>query len=117
MRVKGGIVTRRRHNRLLKRASGYWGNRGRSYRRAKETLQRAMRYAFRDRRVRKREFRNLWILRLNAACRQHGLSYSRFIGGIHKAGIELNRQILSELAIHQPSIFAEIVVRAKAALA
>jgi large subunit ribosomal protein L20 len=117
MRVKGGVVTRRRHKRLLKRASGYWGQRGNIYRRAKETLQRALKYAFRDRRTRKRNFRALWIQRLNAACRQHDLSYSRFIGGLHKAGVALDRQALSELAIHQPAAFAEVVAVARRALA
>jgi large subunit ribosomal protein L20 len=116
-RVKGGIVTRRRHKRLLKRVKGYWGQRGRTYRRAKETLQRALRYAFRDRRSRKREFRSLWIQRLNAGCRANGMSYSRFVGGLDKAGIELNRQVLSELALHQPAVFAEVVAAARKALA
>jgi large subunit ribosomal protein L20 len=117
MRVKGGFVTRRRHKRLLKRCRGYWGARGRHYKRAKETLFRAMRYAFRDRRSRKREFRSLWIQRLNAACRTYGISYSRFIGGLQKAGVLLDRQSLSELALHQPGVFGEIVSVAKRSLA
>jgi large subunit ribosomal protein L20 len=116
-RVKGGIVTRRRHKRLLKRCRGYWGSRGRHYRRAKETLFRALRYAFRDRRSRKRSFRTLWIQRVNAACRSYGLPYSRFIGGLQKAGVALDRQSLSELAIHHPAVFGEIVGVVKQALA
>ena len=117
MRVKGGIVTRRRHKRMLKRAKGYWGQRHRVFKRAKETVFRALRFAFRDRRSRKRDFRSLWIQRINAACRLHGTSYSKFMGGLQTAGITLNRQVLAELALREPAVFAEIVAAATRAAA
>ena len=117
MRTTVGVARRRKNNRLFKRAKGYTGGRGSLLRSVKETLVRAEAFAFRDRRARKREFRKLWIIRINAACRELGLRYSQFIAGLNKAGIELDRKMLSEMAIHDPTAFAAIVEKAKAALA
>ncbi len=114
-RAKGGFKTRRRHKRLLKLTKGYWGQRKNVFRRAKETLERALVYAYRDRRQKKRDFRRLWQIRINAAVRLHGMNYSRFMGGLKKAGIELDRKVLANLAITEPEVFAEIVEKAKAA--
>jgi len=113
--IKGHARTKSR-KRLLKRAKGYVGGRRRLLRTAKETLARAGKFAFRDRRVRKREFRSLWIIRLNAACRERGVRYSQFINGLEKANIQLDRKSLSELAIHDPAAFDAIVTDVKAAL-
>jgi large subunit ribosomal protein L20 len=116
-RAKTGVVRRRRHKKILKLAKGYWGLRSKSFRKARETLFAAGNYAHRDRKARKREFRKLWIVRINAACRQHGLNYSSFMNGLKKAGIELNRKVLADLAVREPQVFAELVERAKAARA
>ncbi|MFZ8814027.1 MAG: 50S ribosomal protein L20 [Thermus aquaticus] len=116
-RAKTGVVRRRRHKKILKLAKGYWGLRSKSFRKARETLFAAGNYAYRDRKARKREFRKLWIVRINAACRQHGLNYSSFMNGLKKAGIELNRKVLADLAVREPQAFAELVERAKAARA
>lgn len=107
-RVKRGFKARRRRNKVLKLAKGYWGRRSRIFRTAKEAVDRALRYAYRDRRARKREFRNLWIARINAAARENDLSYSRLMGGLKKTDIELDRKILSDLAISDPACFARI---------
>ncbi|MEW5947978.1 MAG: 50S ribosomal protein L20 [Thermodesulfobacteriota bacterium] len=107
-RAKRGFKARRRRNRVLALAKGYWGRRSKIFRTAKEAVERAMTYAYRDRRVRKREFRTLWIARINAAARLNGLSYSRLMGGLKKTGIELDRKILSDLAISDPACFAKI---------
>lgn len=115
-RVKRGYKTRRRHNRILKMAKGYRGAHGRLYRSAVEAVERALCYAYRDRKQRKRAFRRLWITRINAATRQHGMAYSRFINGLSKAGIELDRRVLAELAIADPAAFGDVVTAAKAAL-
>ena len=115
-RVKRGYKARRRHNRILKLAKGYRGAHGRLYRSAVEAVARALCYAYRDRRQRKRAFRRLWIVRINAATRLHGLSYSRFINGLNKAGIELDRRVLAELAIADPAAFGKVVEAAQAAL-
>jgi large subunit ribosomal protein L20 len=115
-RVKRGFVARRRRNKILKAAKGYVGGRHRLYKNAKETVMRARNYAYRDRRVRKREFRRLWIARINAAVRAEGLNYSRFINGLKKANIGLNRKILAYLAYEDPKAFAAIVAQVKAAL-
>jgi len=115
-RVKRGYKARRRHNRILKLAKGYRGAHGRLYRSAVEAVARALCYAYRDRRQRKRAFRRLWIVRINAATRSHGLSYSRFINGLGKAGIELDRRVLAELAINDPAAFGKVVEAAQAAL-
>jgi large subunit ribosomal protein L20 len=117
MRTTKGAARTRAKRRLYKRAKGYWGGRGNLLRSVKETLIRAGVYAYRDRRVRKREFRKLWIIRLNAACRMRGMRYSQFIYGLKKAGIELNRKTLSELAIHDPAAFDVVMDEVKAAVA
>jgi large subunit ribosomal protein L20 len=117
MRTTIGAARRRKKNRLFKKAKGYVGGRRRLLRTVKENLVRAEAFAFRDRRARKREFRKLWIIRINAACRERGLRYSEFIAGLAKAQFELDRKTLSELAIHDPAAFDAIVEKAKAALA
>ena len=117
MRTTIGVARRRKKNRLFQKAKGYVGGRRRLLRTMKENLVRAEAFAFRDRRARKREFRKLWIIRINAACRERGLRYSEFIAGLNKAAIELDRKSLSELAIHDPAAFDAIVEKAKAALA
>jgi large subunit ribosomal protein L20 len=116
MRVKYGKARRKSKKRLFREAKGRRGGRRNLLRTVKETNVRSRAYAFRDRRVRKRDFRRLWITRLNAACRELGVSYSQFIFGLKKAEIELNRKTLSELAIHEPDVFAEVVAAAKEAL-
>lgn len=117
MRVKTGIVRHRRHKKILKMARGFFSGRHKHFRKAKEQLERSLYYAFRDRRQKKRDFRRLWITRINAACRLNGISYSRFINGLNKAGIELDRKILADLAMNQPAAFSDVVAKAKAALA
>lgn len=107
---------RRRHKRVLKQAKGYYGARSRLYRTAKEAVLRANAYAYRDRRNRKRDFRRLWITRIGAACRQRGLSYSRFIHALGQAGIRLNRKMLAEIAVADPNGFDRIVAQAREAL-
>ncbi len=108
-RTKGGPKTRRRHKKLIKLAKGYWGQRKNCFRRVRETVERALCYAYRDRRQRKRDFRRLWQVRINAAARIHGLNYSRFMGGLKKAGVELDRKILANLAITEPEAFKKLV--------
>ena len=108
-RVKNGAVTKARHKKVLKQAKGYFGSKHRLYKTAKEQLMHSGQYAYRDRKQRKRDFRKLWITRINAACRQNGISYSRFIEGLTKAGVEVNRKMLSEIAINDPKAFAELV--------
>ena len=117
MRTTVGVARKRKNNRLFKKAKGYTGGRRRLLRSVKETLVRAEAFAFRDRRARKREFRKLWIIRINAACRENGIRYSEFINGCNKANIELDRKSLSELAIFDPAAFTAIVEKAKAAIA
>ena len=116
-RVKRGFAARRRHKKILKAAKGYVGGRRRLYKSAKETVMRARNYAYRDRRVRKRMFRNLWIARINAAVRMNGMTYSVFANGLKQAGIGLNRKMLAYLAAEDPAGFALIVEQVKAALA
>lgn len=116
MRVKYGKARRKSKKRIFREAKGRRGGRRNLLRTVKETNVRSRAFAFRDRRVRKRDFRRLWITRLSAACRELGLSYSQFIFGLKKADIELNRKTLSELAIHEPDVFAEVVAVAKEAL-
>src|ERR671910_3169949 len=113
MRTTKGSARNKAKNRLFKKTKGYTGGRGTLLRSAKETLVRAGAYAFRDRRVKKREFRKLWIIRINAACRERGLKYSEFINGLNKAQIELDRKTLSEMAIHDPTGFDAVVAQAK----
>ena len=107
-RVKRGTKTRRRHKKLLKVAKGNVGGRRRSYRQARSTVEKGLTYAYRDRKVRKREFRNLWVIRINAAARLHGLSYSRFIAGLKKAGVDLDRKVLADLAARDPGAFGDL---------
>jgi large subunit ribosomal protein L20 len=108
-RAKRGFKARRRRNKTLKMAKGYRGARSRLYKTATEAVDRALKYAYRDRRVRKREMRGLWIIRISAAVKQHGLSYSRFIGALKKANIALDRKVLSEMAIHDPERFGQLI--------
>ena len=114
-RVKRGVVARRRHKKVLKQAKGYYGARSRVFRVAKQAVIKAGQYAYRDRRNRKRNFRALWIQRINAGARINGMSYSRFVGGLKKAGIEIDRKVLADLAVHEKAAFAAIVEKAKAA--
>ncbi len=116
MRVKRGFKARRRHNRILKLAKGYRGGHGNLYRSAVEAVERGLCYAYRDRKQRKRAFRRLWIIRINAAIRPHGLSYSRFIHGLKKANIELDRRVLAELANSDPAAFGDVAEAARKAL-
>ena len=115
-RVKGGTISRARHKKALKQAKGYFGSKHKLYKTAKEQVRHSLMYAYRDRRQRKRDFRKLWITRINAACRQNDISYSRFINGLSKAGVEINRKMLSEIAIDDPKAFAGLVETAKKAL-
>ena len=115
-RVKGGPASHARHRKIIKQAAGYYGARSTNYRTAKQAVDKALQYATRDRKVRKRTFRALWIQRINAAVREHGMVYSRFIDGLTKAGIEIDRKVLSDLAITEPEAFRAIVEQAKAAL-
>ena len=116
-RVKRGVTTHARHKKVLELSKGYVGRSSTNYRIALERLEKALRYAYRDRRVKKREFRSLWIQRINAAVREHGLTYSRFISGLAGAGIEIDRKVLSDLAIHEPAAFKALVDQASAAKA
>ena len=116
-RVKRGVVAHRRHKKILKQAKGYYGARSRVFRVAKQAVTKAGQYAYRDRRQRKRQFRALWITRINAQSRANGLSYSRLIAGLKKATIELDRRVLADLAVRDKPAFAAIVEQAKAALA
>lgn len=115
-RVKNGAVTKARHKKVLKEAKGYFGSKHRLYKTAKEQLMHSRVYAYRDRRQNKRNFRKLWIVRINAACRENEISYSRFINGLSKAGITVNRKMLAEIAIDSPKAFADLVIIAKDAL-
>lgn len=116
-RVKRGVIARRRHNKVLKQAKGYYGARSKIFRVAKQAVIKAGQYAYRDRRQRKRQFRRLWIARINAAARMNGMTYSRFINGVSKAGIEVDRKVLADIAVHDAAAFAAIAEKAKAALA
>jgi len=112
-RVKRSVSARKKRRKVLGQARGYWGTKKSSYRRAKEQVQRSLRYQYRDRRVRKRDFRRLWIARINAAARENGLTYGEFIHGLNLAGVELNRKVLADLAVHEPEAFAGLCVRAR----
>lgn len=116
-RVKRGTKARNRRKKIMKLAKGNVGGRRKLYRQARETVEKGLTYAYRDRRVRKREFRSLWIVRINAAVRPHGLSYSRFIDGLKRAGIEMDRKVLADLAVRDADAFGQIADKAKAALA
>ncbi len=115
-RVKRGFKARRRRKKLLKLAKGFRGARSRCYRQAKDSVEKALSYAYRDRRAKKRSYRRLWITRINAACRINGISYSRFMGGLTKAKIGVDRKILANLAITEPGAFSQLVEKAKAVL-
>ena len=115
-RVKTGVVRRRRHKKVLKLARGFFSARHKHFRKAKEQLERSLVYAYRDRRQKKRDFRRLWIVRINAACRLNDISYSRFINGLNKAKIELDRKILADLAMNDAKAFAVLAKQAKDAL-
>ena len=115
-RVKRGTIARARHKKVLKQAKGYYGARSRVFRVAVQAVTKAGQYAYRDRRQRKRQFRQLWIVRINAAAREHGLSYSRFIAGLKAAGIEVDRKVLADIAMHEKEAFAALAERAKAAV-
>jgi large subunit ribosomal protein L20 len=112
-RVKRSVGARKKRRKVLAHARGYFGTKKSSYRRAKEQVQRSLRYAYRDRRVRKRDFRRLWIARINAGSRLNGLTYSEFMHGIKLSGIELNRKMLADLATHEPEAFAQLCARAR----
>ncbi|MFN3234005.1 MAG: 50S ribosomal protein L20 [Gammaproteobacteria bacterium] len=116
-RVKRGVIARKKHKKVLKQAKGYYGARSRVYRVAKQAVTKALQYAYRDRKQRKRDFRSLWIVRINAAVRQHDMSYSQFINGLKKADINVDRKVLADIAVHDQQTFSHIVEQAKAALA
>jgi len=116
-RVKRGVVAKARHKKILNKAKGYYGARSKVYRVAKQAVIKAGQYAYRDRRQRKRQFRALWITRINAAARINGLSYSRFMNGLSKAGVEIDRKVLSDIAVHDAAAFAALAEQAKAQLA
>ena len=116
-RVKTGVVRRRRHKKILKLAKGFYSGRRKHFRKAKEQIERSLMYAFRDRKQKKREFRKLWIIRINAACRLNGMNYSNFMNGLNKAGIELDRKILADMAMNDAAAFSAVVEASKAALA
>src|ERR1700712_806273 len=116
-RVKRGVTNHARHKKVLKAAEGYYGRRKNTIRIAKQAVEKAGQYAYRDRKVNKRNFRALWIQRINAAVREHGLTYGRFIDGLTKAGIEVDRKVMSDMAIHEPEAFGLLVAASKKALA
>ena len=115
-RVKRGVTSHAKHKKVLDAAKGYYGRRKNTIRVAKQAVEKAMQYAYRDRKNRKRNFRSLWIQRLNAGAREHGITYSRLIDGLAKAGIDIDRKVLSDIAIREPEAFSAIVEKAKAAL-
>ena len=115
-RVKRGVTSKAKHKKVLKAVKGQWGRRKNTIRVAKQAMEKAMQYAYRDRRQKKRDFRRLWIVRINAACRLNGMSYSTFINGLHKAGIELDRKILADMAMNDATSFASVVASSKEAL-
>jgi large subunit ribosomal protein L20 len=116
-RVKRGVTAHAKHKKVLKKAKGYYGSRKNTIRVARQAVEKAGQYAYRDRKVRKRNFRSLWIQRINAAAREHGLTYGRMVDGLTKAGIEVDRKVLSDIAIHEPQAFEAMVAKAKEALA
>jgi len=112
-RVTSAVATRHRKKKIFRKAKGFWGGRRRLYRIAKEAVMRAGQFAYRDRRARKRDFRSLWIVRINAACRLHGISYNAFISGLKKNSIAIDRKMLAELAVREPEAFAQVVEAAR----
>ncbi len=115
-RVKRGVTAHAKHKKVLKAAKGFYGRRKNTIRIAKQAVEKSLQYAYRDRKNRKRNFRALWVQRINAAVREHGLTYGRFVDGLNKAGIEIDRKVLSDMAIHEPAAFAAIVAQSKKAL-
>ncbi|HTV67978.1 MAG TPA: 50S ribosomal protein L20 [Rhizobiaceae bacterium] len=115
-RVKRGVTAHAKHKKVLKAAKGFYGRRKNTIRIAKQAVEKSKQYAYRDRKNRKRTFRALWVQRINAAVREHGLTYARFVDGLNKAGITIDRKVLSDMAIHEPAAFAAIVAQAKTAL-
>ena len=115
-RVKRGVTTHARHRKVIKAAKGYYGRRKNTFRTANQAVEKAGQYAYRDRRTRKRNFRALWIQRINAAARENGLTYGRFINGLDKAGVEVDRKVLADLAVREPDAFKALVEKARAAL-
>ena len=116
-RVKRGVTQRARHKKVSERAKGYYGRRKNVFRTAVQAVEKAAQYAYRDRRTRKRDFRALWIQRINAGVRQHGMTYSQFMNGLKRAGVEVDRKVLSDLAVHEPGAFKTLVDQAQTALA
>ncbi len=116
-RVKRGVTAHARHRKVIKKATGYYGRRKNTYRVAVQAVEKAGQYAYRDRKAKKRTFRALWIQRINAAARENGLTYGRFIDGLGKAGVEVDRKVLADLAVHEPAAFKALVEQARAALA
>ena len=116
-RVKGGVTAHARHKKVLKKAKGYYGRRSTTFRTANAAVEKAGLYAYRDRKAKKRSFRALWIVRINAAVREEGLTYSRFISGLAKAGVELDRKVMADIAMNQPEAFKGLITQAKSALA
>lgn len=114
-RVKRGVTTHARHRKIIKAAKGYYGRRKNTFRIANQAVEKAGQYAYRDRKVRKRNFRALWIQRINAAVREHGLTYGRFIHGLGQAGVEIDRKVLADIAVHEPEAFKALVDQASAA--
>ena len=115
-RVKGAMMTRKRRNKILKQAKGYWGSKSTHYKMANQAVMKSLTYAYIGRKQKKREFRQLWIARINAACKANGMNYSRFMHGLKVAGITMNRKMLSEMAIHEPTAFTALCETAKAAI-
>ena len=115
-RVKGAMMTRKRRNKILKMAKGYWGSKSKHFKMANQAVMKSLTYAYTGRRLKKRDFRQLWITRINAACKMNGMNYSTFMNGLKKAGVTLNRKMLSEIAIADPAGFTALVEKAKAAL-
>jgi len=112
-KIKHSVATKKRKKRVLKKSKGFWGDRSKQFQQARRTLKRAMVYAYRDRKVKKRDFRQLWIVRINAACRQAGITYSKFMNGLKKANVELDRKMLADLAVKDAAVFQKLVDIAK----
>ena len=115
-RVKGAMMTRKRRNKILRLAKGYWGSKSKHFKMANQAVMKSLTYAYIGRKLKKRDYRKLWISRISAACKQNGMNYSTFMNGLKKAGVELNRKMLSEMAINDPKSFEALVATAKAAL-
>ena len=115
-RIKGATMTRKRRNKVLKLAKGYWGSKSKHFKMANQAVMKSLTYAYTGRKLKKRDFRSLWITRISAACKMNGMNYSTFMNGLKKSGIELNRKMLSEMAIHDPASFNALVETAKKAL-